>query len=88
MLLFFLGIAIARLEYPDKPFFNIPNLTSLSISLSILDFMSSFTVKGLIKMVFYQSYLNVPACEVLVLFHCIDKMHLCISPVDQKTSTF
>ena len=61
MLLFFLGIAIAGLEYSDKPFFNIPNFTSLSISLSILDFMYSFTVIGLIKMVFYQSYLNVPA---------------------------
>ena len=49
MSLFFLGIAIAGLEYPYKPFFNIPNLTSLSISLSIFDFMSSFTVKGLMK---------------------------------------
>ena len=50
--------------------------------------MSSFTVKGLIKMVFYMSYLNVPAYEVLVLFHRVDKMHLCISPVDQKTQLF
>ena len=49
MSLFFLGIAIAGLEYPDKPFFSIPSLTNLSISLSILDFISSFTVKGLMK---------------------------------------
>ena len=86
--LFFLGIAIAGLEYPDKPFFKIPNLTNLSISLSIFDFISSFTVKGLIKMGFYQSYLNVPACEVLDLFHHVSKTHLCISPISQRTQLF
>ena len=81
---FFQGMAIAGLEYPDKPFFNIPSLTSLSIFLSILLFISSSTVTGLMKMVFYQSNLNVPAYVVLILFHLLNKMHLCIFPRDKK----
>ena len=88
MSLFFLGIAIAGLEYPDKSFFNIPNLISLSISLSILHFISSFTVKGLMKMVFYQFHLNVPPCGLIILFHLLNKMHLCIFPRDQETQSF